>query len=98
MSTLDILLNLFPNMKRSDVHSKEAQSLYELWSNPTCQVSGTTFTRPLNVSMENVMGMQKIGLVNYDGNNISITKSGIDLLRKMILDDDDFAITYKREN
>jgi hypothetical protein len=40
--------------------------------------------------------MQKKGLVNYDGNKISITNNGIDLLKQMILDDDDFSISYKR--
>ena len=97
MGTLELLLKLLPNMKKDDVHSKEAQSLYKLWCNSSCQISDKTFTRPLDVSTENVFGMQKKGLVNYDGEKIAITKNGIDLLNKMILDGDDFAISYKKK-
>ena len=96
MSTLDILFNLFPNMKKNNILSKEAQALYTIWSDSSCQVSDKTFTRPLNISIDRVVGMQKKGLVNYDGNKISITSNGIDLLKQMILDDDDFSISYKR--
>jgi len=97
MGTLDILLQLFPNLKKNEIHSKEAQSLYRLWSNSSCQVSEKVFTRPLDVTMDSVYNMQKSGLVQCDGNKICITKSGTDLLNKMILDDDDFSIDYTRK-
>lgn len=97
MGTLDILLNLFPNMKKNDLLSKEAQSLYKLWSDASCKVSDTIFTRPLNLSIDNVVGMQKKGLVDYDGNKIEITSNGVDLIKKIILDEDDFSISYHRK-
>ena len=84
-------------MKKNDLLSKEAQALYKLWSDRSCKVSDTTFTRPLNMSIDNVVGMQKKGLVDYDGSKIEITSSGVDLIRKIILDEDDFSISYKKK-
>tara|TARA_Y100000034_G_scaffold133189_1_gene198013 strand:- start:2906 stop:3199 length:294 start_codon:yes stop_codon:yes gene_type:complete len=96
MGTLDILLKLFPNMKKDDTHSKEAKSLYKLWCNSSCQISDRSFTRPLNISLESVIDMQKKGFIDYDGDKIIITDNGSELLNKMILDDDDFSIIYKK--
>ena len=98
-SLYDYLLNIMPELgdgnfkiiirEKSDPN---ASKLYNLWQDAESKLSERRFRRPPTMSETDVKALERSGFIEMQGSNMKITNKGVVAIRKMILDDDSFAL------
>jgi len=95
-SVIDTLLNILPStdfgkkrmLNGSIVSRKAADKLFYLWKQQDSPLSNGIYHKPSTMSLEEVKGMQKEGLIRDFGDRIEFTKKGNEVIKIMILGDD----------
>ncbi len=93
-SIFDFLVDKFNNPPTKNgvqdkyVNGKAADKLFQVWKNKQNKISNRIYHRPSTVSLEDVNEMQKAGLVRNLGEQIELTGKGENVIRVMILGDD----------
>jgi len=93
-SVFDYLVVLVPDIinniqSKNSIDPKTAKKLFNVWRNEENKISTGLFQKPVTMSTEDVSAMEKAGLVKSIGNKIEITSKGEEVIRVMILGDND---------
>ena len=65
-----------------------ATALYKIWRDSGNKISNTLYKRPVTVSDEEVIKMEKAGLVKRIADNLEVTDRGKKVIRVMVLGND----------
>lgn len=91
-SILDFLFrdkNASPFKLLGDPKGKASQTLYSLFKSAEGGVEPMTFKRPTGLRADDLIELERYGLVEWRGDMIKITTSGRRLLEAAILNEDD---------
>ena len=93
-SMIDVLIRMMPSLKDEIAKKKDyvdqyaAKNLFNIWRTSSNKVGERKYKRPPTVSLVDVEGMQKEGLIRSIGDRIEITDKGAKVIKIMILGDD----------
>jgi len=91
-SFFDYLVILVPEitkqLKAKDlVNPKAAKNLFNIWKDEDSKINNRLYRRPTTMSREEIITMEKSGLVKSVGDKIEITNKGAEVIRVMVLGD-----------
>lgn len=99
-SLVDYLVELMPGLNimqsKNVVDDRAAESLFNIWKDSSNKLSEDVYKRPETTPISKVNLMQQQGLVVVNGQKLEITKKGKDVIKTMILGDDN-SIFDKKE-
>lgn len=109
-SLLDFLEKIMPDfkgqivfMRRPSVDNKAVNKLFALWKDEKNVIEGKSIRKPVTCSSEDILLMEREGLIKQHGDKLKVTQKGADVIKTMILGDDksvwengemDFAKAY----
>tara|TARA_Y100000310_G_scaffold344350_1_gene456665 strand:+ start:3608 stop:4093 length:486 start_codon:yes stop_codon:yes gene_type:complete len=91
-SVFDYLVILVPEiteqLKAKDfINPKAAKSLFNIWKDEDSKINSRLYRRPTTMSSEDIATMEKSELVKSVGDKIEITSKGAEVIRVMVLGD-----------
>lgn len=85
---LERLPGLIPGGTKSFISDKSADSLYQIWKDENNKIKEGVYRKPIDVKSEEIVQMEKEGLVRMNHDKVSITEKGKEVLNVMILGDE----------
>lgn len=106
-SLMDFLLQIMPDLKNfpgiilvrpsAGENTKAAKVLMSIWKDEKNKIDTHSFKRPNTLTTSDINEMESGGFIKMNGDTISITPKGVDVIKTMILGDDKSSFESEEE-
>ena len=100
-SVVDFLVQNFPQLglgkEIQDENSEAAEALYDIWADEKNQISEKMLRKPISISSQILEKMQRNGLVRALGDRLEVTSKGSEVIKTMILGNENSALENKTQ-